>query len=70
MNHWRINIQKAICFLLCFFLLFKSIVPVEAIKKKVVRVGWYEDSYHITGINGERSGYGYEYEQAIAAYTG
>ena len=70
MNHCRVNIQKAICFLLCFFLLFKSIVPVEAVKKKVVRVGWYEDSYHITGTNGERSGYGYEHEQAIAAYTG
>ena len=38
--------------------------------ENVVRVGWYEDSYHITGNNGERSGYGYEYEQAVAAYTG
>lgn len=35
-----------------------------------VRVGWYEDSHHITGPNGERSGYSYEYEQAVAAYTG
>lgn len=39
-------------------------------KSKVVRVGWYEDSYHITGKNGERSGYAYEYEQAVSAYTG
>ena len=39
-------------------------------EQKTVRVGWYEDSYHITGANGERSGYGYEYEQAVAAYTG
>ncbi|HBP25167.1 MAG TPA: hypothetical protein DD632_07285 [Oribacterium sp.] len=35
-----------------------------------VRVAWYEDSYHITGANGNRSGYGYEYEQAVSAYTG
>ncbi|MBU5435047.1 ATP-binding protein [Pseudoflavonifractor sp. MSJ-37] len=38
--------------------------------RETVRVGWYEDSYHISGENGERSGYGYEYEQAVAAYTG
>ena len=35
--------------------------------EKVVRVGWYEDSYNITGANGERSGYNYEYEQAVPA---
>ena len=32
--------------------------------------GWYEDAYNITGKNGERSGYAYEYEQSVAAYTG
>lgn len=35
-----------------------------------VRVGWYEDAYNITGENGERSGYGYEFQQAVAGYTG
>ena len=39
-------------------------------ESEVVRVGWYEDSYHITDKNGNRSGYGYEYEQAVSAYTG
>ena len=39
-------------------------------ESKVVRAGWYEDSYHITGKNGDQSGYGYEYEQAVSAYTG
>ena len=38
--------------------------------QKTVRVGWFEDSYNITGENGERSGYGYEYQQSVAAYTG
>ena len=32
-------------------------VAVEDTEPKTVRVGWYEDSYHITGENGERSGY-------------
>lgn len=35
-----------------------------------VRAGWYEDSYNITGKNGERNGYGHEYQQAVASYTG
>ena len=35
-----------------------------------VRAGWYEDSYNITGENGERNGYGHEYQQAVASYTG
>ena len=38
--------------------------------EKVVRVGWFGDSYNITGAHGERSGYGYEYQQSVAAYTG
>ena len=33
-------------------------------------VGWFEDSYNITGANGARSGYGYEYQQSVASYTG
>ncbi len=48
----------------------ESETEAEEADQKVVKVGWYEDSYHITGENGERSGYGYEYEQAVAAYTG
>ena len=70
------TLHKYGCFLLSLFLLL-SLVPISAAaaeksdsSQKVVRVGWYEDSYHISGENGERSGYGYEYEQAVAAYTG
>ncbi len=69
------NIKKCkpVYFLLCFFLIF-TLLPVsvkaEEAKNKVVRVGWYEDSYHITDKDGNRSGYGYEFEQAVAAYTG
>ena len=78
MNRARRNIHRCVCFLLSIFLLVTLLaVPAAADNtktensdSKVVRVGWYEDSYHITGENGERSGYGYEYEQAVAAYTG
>jgi len=83
MNKIKKNVHRFSCFLVCCLILLASIsTTVNAeeagtritgsgqAKSKVVRVGWYEDSYHITGQNGDRSGYGYEYEQAIAAYTG
>ena len=78
MNRARRSIHRYACFLLSIFMLVTLLaVPAAAdtaetndSDSKVVRVGWYEDSYHITGENGERSGYGYEYEQAVAAYTG
>ena len=60
--------------LLLFCLLFITLLPMSTAAKEdraeVVQVGWYEDSYNITGKNGERSGYGYEYQQSVAAYTG
>ena len=37
---------------------------------KTVRVGWHEAPYCITDESGRRSGYTYEYQQKIAAYTG
>ena len=37
---------------------------------KVVRVGWYESAFHRTDQFGRRSGYGYEYQQRVAIYTG
>ena len=76
------KLQKCSCFFLCLIVLL-AMMPTMAFAEeaesketesnaahKVVRVGWYEDSYHITDKNGNRSGYGYEYEQAVAAYTG
>ena len=67
------NLRKKVCFILSVILCAACIsfpAMAEKTNPKVVRVGWYEDSYHITGENGERSGYAYEYEQAVAAYTG
>lgn len=38
--------------------------------EKVVRVGWYESTFNHTDVSGHLSGYGYEYQMKIAAYTG
>jgi len=46
-------------------------VPAKpAAEKKTVRVGWHESRFNITNPYGGRSGYAYEYQQKIAAYTG
>lgn len=37
---------------------------------KTVRVGWYESPFNMMDAHGRRSGYAYEYQQKIAAYTG
>ena len=37
---------------------------------KAVRVGWYESSYNTVDQSGRRSGYAYEYQLKLAAYTG
>ena len=39
-------------------------------EQKVVRVGWYESAFHHSDDFGRRSGYGYEYQQRVATYTG
>lgn len=38
--------------------------------RKKVRVGWYESKFHQTDRYGRKSGYGYEYQRKVAAYTG
>ena len=39
-------------------------------EQKIVRVGWHEEPYFITDEYGRWSGYTYEYQRKIAAYTG
>ncbi len=60
--------------LLCLFLSLAFIVPLSAAyaepEKKTVRVGWYESAFNTTDASGRRSGYAYEYQLKIAAYTG
>ena len=78
MKLWKKKFLECMSIFLCIFSVIKVIeIPIVAensqssnTEQKVVRVGWYEDSYHITGQNGTLSGYGYEFEQAVASYTG
>ena len=71
MKSMRSNLAKYVCLCLSVLLLL-ACLPLQALaaEGKVVRVGWYEGGYNITGPNGERSGYGYEFQQTVAAYTG
>jgi len=71
MKSMRSNFAKYVCLCLSVLLVLVCL-PLQALatEGKVVRVGWYEGGYNITGPNGERSGYGYEYQQTVAAYTG
>ena len=67
-------LQRSIIFILCICILF-SICPVYASAtenqaEKVVRIGVPDDTYDKINENGKRSGYGYEYLQKIAGYTG
>ncbi len=43
---------------------------VSADDHKIVRVGWHEPPHYIKDENGRKSGYSYEYQMRIAAYTG
>ena len=66
--------KRIIALWLCFMVMLAVLVPVSALAaatgKKTVRVGWFESIFNMTDANGRRSGYGYEYQQKIAAYTG
>lgn len=75
MNTFRNNIQKCTCLVICLFLLLPMVMPVrvsaaESTERKVIRVGAPESIYDDVNAHGERIGYGYEYLQKIANYTG
>ena len=66
--------KKLFLRMMCFMLAAALTVPFFAYgtaeEEKVVRVGWYESAFHRTDQFGRRSGYGYEYQQRVAIYTG
>ena len=72
MHKLKTKLHSCAYLIMCLFLLCTVFVlPVFAAPQaKVVRVGWFEDLYNNISRNGERSGYAYEYEQTVAAYTG
>ena len=71
---WRQNIiGRCCCFLLGIslcLLLFPASASAEAVSDDRIRVGSFEGNYNVVNEKGERSGYGYEYLQSIAGYTG
>ena len=73
MKKFNLNVQRYICILLCL-VLYVTVLPfpvsAEEAKTQTVRVGWYEGIYNTTGSDGQRRGYSYEYQQAVAAHTG
>ena len=65
--------RRLACFLLCLTLtavLAAAAASPAQEREKVVRVGWYESAFCTTDSLGRRSGYAYEYQMKIAAYTG
>ena len=72
-NGKRKNLRRAAAFLLCLVALSAVLLPAYASAQesgKTVRVGWYESSYNNVDSFGRRSGYAYEYQMKLAAYTG
>lgn len=59
---------------LCLVFLIPCFAPIvsraEETPGKIVYVGWYESPFNQTDSHGRRSGYAYDYQQKIAAYTG
>ena len=51
-----------------------GLCPLEALAQEsgdtVVRVGWYDSTFNTMDALGRRSGYAYEYQLKVAAYTG
>lgn len=68
------RIKGLAVFLLFAVMTLSVLLPVTAAyaqkTQKTVRVGWYESPFNITDEHGRRSGYAYEYQRKISAYTG
>ena len=69
----RFTVRRAAALLLCAVMGLALLLPVTANAQsagKTVRVGWFESPFNTMSSSGRRSGYAYEYQQKIAAYTG
>ena len=68
-----IPMKRAISFLLLLTLAAALLLPGASFAEeaqKTVRVGWFGSPFCMMDETGRRSGYSYEYQQKIAAYTG
>ena len=67
------RMRKTVVLLMIIATAFSIWMPFDANaqkNRKTVRVGWYDSAFHHTDQFGRRSGYGYEYQQRIATFTG
>ena len=69
-KHIQKSVAVSIIVLFIVSIFLPSSVFVRADDRKVVRVGCHEPPYFITDQYGRRSGYSYDYQLKIAAYTG
>ena len=65
----RPAIISVVLMLIVSIFLFAT-ASVRADERKTVRVGWHEPPHFITDQYGRKSGYSYDYQLKIAAYTG
>ena len=68
-----VRAKRTIALLLCIILIASLVTPFAVHaedNQKTIRVGWYESPFNTTDDSGRRSGYAYEYQMKIAAYTG
>ena len=67
------RIKRPAALLLLLLMAAAFIMPFSALAEgtgRKVRVGWFESPFNSTDQFGRRSGYAYEYQRKIAAYTG
>ena len=70
------RMKRPLAFLLCLILAAFALLPntlnvhAEEDDTKTIRVGWHEEPYFITDEYGRKSGYSYDYQSKVAAYTG
>ena len=71
---WKTQIRRITAFFLCLVLAVICARPIIAFaddnEQKTVRVGWFDSAFNTIDEFGRRSGYAYEYQQKIAAYSG
>lgn len=59
-----------LCLLMVLQFCLAGVAAAEGRAQHVVRVGWFDSSFNSIDAYGRRTGYAYEYQRRIAAYTG
>ena len=60
----------SVIMMLIMSIFLSAAANVRADDRKIVRVGWHEPPHFITDQYGRKSGYSYDYQLKISAYTG